>query len=1568
MNNLAVRVTFVIVAVLLAGGNVFAICPGPTEGGQPISPVGPGFNPPSPVTYVWSTPTAANDMGFDVWAKPVSSGTWVHQCSAATGATSCVGSPLSPNGQWEWVVKTQYSACGLGYSASPSAYFQVGYCPSTPLLASPGEDQTDVPVNVTFSWSNAIADEYDIYLGEENSGVCSFDPLPPAATSLGTSWTPPTLDSGKTYEWRVVAKKDGCEQASSCRKFTTVGAAETCPTDKAALTSPALLAHFEPQENITFTWTAVTGAIGYEVIVASDGQVIRNIGAAGTSATDFFPRGNYAWTVKTNFGGGCDPTFAEGSAFIVGEEEPACPTDAPRLLAPANGAQKVASPVTFRWSAVQDAVGYRLLATDGSGFTLEVPVAGDVTEVTRAVPAGTIRWAVDAIYRNCPFVRSSFASFIATVRECPRGPLTLNTPVDGATTGSPVTFIWSAVNGAEAYRLWIASGTGAPTLAARTTATTATINLPSGSGKWFVEALTGDDCPSIVSERRTLTVQQAANCGQNPAPALVGPSGTVSNPITFQWTGVANARGYRLWLSHDGQPFEDLVVTQQTSLQRALQQGRYTFYVEAIFDGCPPVASARLDFVIAGNENACTEEKPSLLTPAANASATSPVTFTWTAVARAISYRVFAQHNNGEPQLIGVTEDTSLTRVLPPGTFVWLVQAVFERCQSTESNRSTFIVPRAQNCSATPPQLVAPGNNVSGLASEVTFTWNAVAGAVRYELLLRRNNGPEISAGETTETTLERKLPAGLYEWTVVASFGNCDPVRSAAFVFAVTEPENCDNRRPLLLTPPSGSRITSPVEFAWTAVPRATGYKLWLEIDGATPAVLTTTTETRYRGEVPGGRMRWWVVATFANCPEVESNDSDFEVVIAVACTIPEEPRAFVIAQAVSRSSYTVRWTPVPNAEIYELQESSTADFSGATTEILTGNVAPFSHDVAAAELRYYRVRAISSCNDERGPYSDVVKILIVPRNATRGVTAELGTEGDVVQTIQLPGTNPPVTFVATVDKPGFTVTPSSGTLGPDGVTLTVTASREALRLGSNTANVRLTYGSAGRISTNDAPATVPVTVSLVTPVTPSGKNTPPPDALIIPAVAHAAGANNSQFESDIRITNLGAQSRRYQLNFTPSNQDGRSAGSTTTIEIEPGDTVALDDVLANVFGITSGTGALEIRPLGTPNTSTTTTALTTIASSRTYNVTPNGTFGQWIPAIAYAQFIGRSPGATQALLSLQQIAQSANYRSNFGFVEGSGVEASLLARFFNAAGVQVGQATQVVPPFGHVQLPLLAANGITLDDGRVEVEVTSAGGRVTAYASLVDNKTNDPLLVTPVVAGGTIANRYALPGMAYINNGFANWQSDVRLFNSNTTATPATLTYYPQQNPAGAIVREVTLNGGQLLAFDNILNTLYGITDPLAGGQIVVSTPADSSIVATARTYNQTTNGTYGQFIPGVTPAESVGRSDRALQVLQLEQSSRFRSNIGVAETTGNAATVEVSVTVPGSRVAPVVTLNLKANEFYQFSLASFGLGDGVYNARATVKVTSGNGKVTAYGSVIDMTTQDPTYVPAQ
>jgi hypothetical protein len=158
-----------------------------------------------------------------------------------------------------------------------------------------------------------------------------------------------------------------------------------------------------------------------------------------------------------------------------------------------------------------------------------------------------------------------------------------------------------------------------------------------------------------------------------------------------------------------------------------------------------------------------------------------------------------------------------------------------------------------------------------------------------------------------------------------------------------------------------------------------------------------------------------------------------------------------------------------------------------------------------------------------------------------------------------------------------------------------------------------------------------------------------------------------------------------------------------------------------------------------------------------------------------------------------------------------------------------------------------------------------------------------------------------------------------------------------------------------------------LFGITTT-SGGAILVTTPGNSSLITTARTYAQTDAGTYGQFIPGVTTAESVGTGERSLNVLQLESSDNFRTNVAVFETSGKAATAEVTLVLPDSKVTPKVQIPLDANGFAQFNLASFGIPDAIYNGRVTVKVVSGSGKVSAYGSVIDNLSKDPTYVPAQ
>jgi hypothetical protein len=220
----------------------------------------------------------------------------------------------------------------------------------------------------------------------------------------------------------------------------------------------------------------------------------------------------------------------------------------------------------------------------------------------------------------------------------------------------------------------------------------------------------------------------------------------------------------------------------------------------------------------------------------------------------------------------------------------------------------------------------------------------------------------------------------------------------------------------------------------------------------------------------------------------------------------------------------------------------------------------------------------------------------------------------------------------------------------------------------------------------------------------------------------------------------------------------------------------------------------------------------------------------------------------------------------------------------------------------------------------------------------------------------------------VADISTGVANWQSDLRIFNPTSGPITATLNYYPEGAPNSPVSRQVTINGGQVLAMNNVLESTFGVTN--GKGAVHVDTANESALVVTARTYDQRPSGTYGQFIPAVTSTDAAGPGDRPLQVLQVEHSDRYRSNLGLTEVSGQPVTVEIAAIIPGRSTAPIITETLAANEYKQLNgvlAARMGVTN-AYNVRLVVRVVGGSGRVASYISTIDNLTQDPTYVPAQ
>lgn len=1037
-----------------------------------------------------------------------------------------------------------------------------------------------------------------------------------------------------------------------------------------------------------------------------------------------------------------------------------------------------------------------------------------------------------------------------------------------------------------------------------------------------------------------------------PAPTVVEPAAgarSVATPVTFSWTAVASAIDYEVWASFAGAGFERLEITKETRLFDDVPPAiSVEWYVVANFTTCS-TRSAAATFTT----GACDPPPAELMTPGDGAQSGSPVTFAWSEVEDADGYRLWI-----DARVEAQTRHTEADAFLEPGVHRWYVEAFFDDCGSSASATRTLEVARASNCAQSRAALIAPAAGSTVASPVVKFLWNAVPDAIGYEVRAALGDGALEIVDETFGTSLTARLAAGRITWVVVARFDGCDDTVSTSSSFTIPYDPLCDNGTPLPIAPANDAdNVPTRVDFLWTAVARAKIYNVYVyPEEGEGDAILVgSTTATRLSAEVPVGELGWVVEAEIENCASEVSPLFVLDTAERGVCRVPAAPAIFLEPRAASGAEVLLIWSAGLHASSYEVQESSREDFSGATTRVVTDIVLPVRHVVGEATRFFYRVRAQSRCGLGFGPWSASGAIAITASTSIPPGDVDLatsyGNQSVVVQKIRLPGATAPQPFTATLDKPWLNVLPASGTIPPEGIELTITADPRNLPVGSSMGTLTV----AGQ--------SVPISVNLVTPVSPDAGTTPLPGSLIIPAVAHVDGIG-AKFESDVRLANASAQVMKYQLLFTPSRANGTRIGQEATIQVEAGQTAALDDILKNVFGYAQGidsiSGVLEIRPLTHLGRT-----LTSFASSRTFASGISGTYGQFIPAIPYSQFIGRGDG----FLSLQQIAQSALYRTNFGLVEASGEPATVQVSVFGDTGQRVGDFDIALQAGEHMQLgALLAQRGLSVDDGRIEVAVTSSSGKVTAYASVLDNRTNDPMFILPVDPSKLAATRYILPGLADLDSGgTTGWRSDVRIFNAADASTDATLTYHPQGNPTDQLAIKTTLAPRETLSINGALQSLFNVAN--GSGSLVITTPERSRLVATARTYFQTGNGTYGQFIPAVTAEEGVGAHERALQLLQVEESDRFRTNIGIVELTGKPVTVEISVFTPDAKASAFTQVELQANEYRQFDrlLRSFGLPS-TYNARVTLKVVSGGGRISGYASLVDNGTNDGTYIPAQ
>lgn len=266
------------------------------------------------------------------------------------------------------------------------------------------------------------------------------------------------------------------------------------------------------------------------------------------------------------------------------------------------------------------------------------------------------------------------------------------------------------------------------------------------------------------------------------------------------------------------------------------------------------------------------------------------------------------------------------------------------------------------------------------------------------------------------------------------------------------------------------------------------------------------------------------------------------------------------------------------------------------------------------------------------------------------------------------------------------------------------------------------------------------------------------------------------------------------------------------------------------------------------------------------------------------------------------------------------------------------------------------------TLAAGTYHVGVVLDTAGTVTESNEGDNSCSSSVTVTSAPAGVT---RWLVPAAASTPGvGSSDWRSEVAIVNRTASARSASLYFVARGTPwPGTLVTSPTsLAANQSLFLEDPL-----LAQNPTSGLLYVVLDAPGPVV-TSRTYNLEPDGaTYGQGIPAL--ALDLGAAPDEL-VLPMVHSvpGRFRTNLGLIQTSSGSYQVEVTAYSPGGSILAVKTYT-RSSGYDQVNdlFADLGLaGLSVRGAWLRVRLVSGAPQTwTCYASVVDALTGDPTFI---
>jgi hypothetical protein len=232
-------------------------------------------------------------------------------------------------------------------------------------------------------------------------------------------------------------------------------------------------------------------------------------------------------------------------------------------------------------------------------------------------------------------------------------------------------------------------------------------------------------------------------------------------------------------------------------------------------------------------------------------------------------------------------------------------------------------------------------------------------------------------------------------------------------------------------------------------------------------------------------------------------------------------------------------------------------------------------------------------------------------------------------------------------------------------------------------------------------------------------------PAPVYLMGAAHTPGFNDTQWRTSLEVCNFSGVSRSYELAFLYRGQSNLDP-QIVELALPPGLCAKSPDVVVSVFGYDEAVGTIRL----------TTDGDGIVAVARTYNDTPEGTYGTSLGARPADQAVVH--GTSTVLVHLAQSASDSDgYRTNLDLLNVTELEIAVEIALYSSAGIHLGTRSTDLAPFEYSQETRVfrQVTGDEVADGYAVIRTTTAGGALMTAASLVDNRTGD---TTTIEASG--------------------------------------------------------------------------------------------------------------------------------------------------------------------------------------------------------------------------------------